>query len=102
MIAKESLELLFNDNFELKPLSFTEEILNLSNNFNENDLKRCFEHYCIAKPTDYMLRRTHLSWFNENGGKDEFSKILDNFDINGIEADTLRELSEEGLLNENY
>ena len=49
-----------------------------------------------------MLRRTHLSWFNENGGKDEFSKILDNFDINGIEADTLRELSEEGLLNENY
>ena len=43
----------------------------------ENDLKKCFEHYCIAKPTDYTLRRTHLSWFNENGGKDEFSKILE-------------------------
>ena len=50
LIAKESLELLFSENFELLPLSFTEEILNLSNNFNENDLRKCFEHYCIAKP----------------------------------------------------
>ena len=102
LIAKESLELLFNDNFELTPLSFIEEVLNLSNNFNESDLNKCFDHYCIAKPTDYMLRRTHLSWFNQNSGKDQFSKILENFDIDEIKVDTLRELSDEGIFNENY
>ena len=31
-----------------------------------------------------MLRRTHLSWFSDNGGKNEFSKIIENFDINII------------------
>ena len=98
LIAKESLELLFSENFELLPLSFTEEILNLSNNFNENDLRKCFEHYCIAKPTDYMLRRTHLSWFNKNGGESEFLKILENFEIDNIERETLEELADEGLL----
>ena len=102
LIAKESLELLFSDNFELTPLSFTDEVLDLSNNFNENDLKKCFEHYCIAKPTDYMLRRTHISWFNNSGGKDELSKIIENFDIDGIEVDTSDELYDEGLINETY
>ena len=102
LIAKESLELLFSDNFELTPLSFVDEVLDLSNKFNENDLKKCFEHYCIAKPTDYMLRRTHLSWFSNSGGKNEFSKILENFDINGIENDTFEELIDEGLLNKTY
>ena len=102
LIAKESLELLFGDNFELTPLSFIDEVLKLSNNFNENDLKKCFEHYCVAKPTDYMLRRTHISWFNNSGGKDELSKIIENFDIDGIEVDTSDELYDEGLLNETY
>ena len=102
LIAKESLELLFSDNFELTPLSFTDEVLDLSNNFNEKDLKKCFEHYCVAKPTDYMLRRTHISWFNNSGGKDELSKIIKNFNIDGIEVDTSVELYDEGLLNETY
>jgi glycerol-3-phosphate dehydrogenase len=102
LIAKESLELLFSDNFELTPLNFVDEVLNLSNNFNENDLKKCFEHYCVAKPTDYILRRTHISWFNNSGGKDELSKIIENFDIDGIEVDTSDELYDEGLLNETY
>ena len=49
-----------------------------------------------------MLRRTHLSWFNNSAGKDEFLKIIRNFDIDGIEVDTLDELHDEGLLNETY
>jgi len=102
LIAKESLELLFSNNFELTPLRFTDDVLNLSNNFNKDDLKKCFKHYCIAKPTDYMLRRTHISWFNNNGGKDEFSKIIQYFDLDGIEVDTLEELYGEGLLKETY
>ena len=65
-----------------------------------DDLKKCFKHYCIAKPTDYMLRRTHISWFNNNGGKDEFSKIIQYFDLDGIEVDTSEELYGEGLLKE--
>ncbi len=93
---------MFSDKFELTPLSFVGEVLDLSNNFNENDLKKCFEHYCVAKPTDYMLRRTHIGWFNNNGGKDEFSKILQNFDLEGIEDETSEELYDEGLLNKNY
>ena len=93
---------MFSDNFELTPLSFTDEVLDLSNSFNENDLKKCIEHYCVAKPTDYMLRRTHISWFNNSGGKDELSKIIENFDIDGIELDTSDELYDEGLLNETY
>jgi glycerol-3-phosphate dehydrogenase len=102
LIAKESLELLFSNNFELTPLRFTDDVLNLSNNFNKDDLKKCFKHYCIAKPTDYMLRRTHISWFNNNGGKDEFSKIIQYFDLDGIEVDTSEELYGEGLLKETY
>ena len=26
-----------------------------------------------------MLRRTHISWFNNSGGKDDLSKIIENF-----------------------
>ena len=99
MIAKECLELLFNDSFDLTPLSFIDEVLNLSNKFNKNDLDKCFEHYCIAKPTDYMLRRTHLSWFNKNGGEKDIQEIVKNFDINGVKTVTLKELADEGLFD---
>ena len=93
---------MFSDNFELTPLNFVDEVLDLSNKFDENDLMKCFEHYCVAKPTDYMLRRTHLSWFSDNGGKSEISKIIENFDISGIENDTFEELIDEGLLDKTY
>ena len=98
LIAKESLELLFKGSFDLTPLSFTDEVLNLSNKFNKNDLDKCFEHYCIAKPTDYMLRRTHLSWFNIHGGEKDIQEIIKNFDIDDITTATLKELADEGLL----
>ena len=49
-----------------------------------------------------MLRRTHISWFNNSGGKDELSKIIENFDIDGIKVDTSDELYDEGLINETY
>jgi len=100
LIAKESLELLFSNNFELAPLSFTDEVLNLSNIFNKNDLEKCFKHYCVAKPTDYMLRRTHLSWFNSHGGKESISEIVAEFDIDNIESETINEIIEEGLIEE--
>jgi len=98
LIAKESLELLFSNNFELTSLSFTDEVLSLSNVFNKHDLEECIKHYCVAKPTDYMLRRTHLSWFNTHGGKDSISEIVGKFDIDNIESETLKELVDEGLL----
>ena len=98
LIAKESLEILFNNKFELEPLKFTKDILELTNQFNESDLEKCFNHYCIAKPTDYMLRRTHISWFNENGGKNEIKKIVTEFELNDAENETLEELKNEGLL----
>ena len=99
LIAKESLELLFDKNFDLEPLSFVKEVLELSNQFNESDIETCFKHYCIAKPSDYMLRRTHLSWFNEKGGKKELKSITNKFDIKNIEEETVKELEDEGLLN---
>lgn len=101
LIAKESLELLFDKKFDLERLSFTEEVLELSNQFSETDLEICFQHYCIAKPSDYMLRRTHLSWFNENGGKNEIRKIIGKFENKNIEKETLKELDDEGLLYKN-
>ena len=101
LIAKESLELLFDKKFDLERLSFTKEVLELSNQFSETDLEICFQHYCIAKPSDYMLRRTHLSWFNENGGKNEIRNIIGKFENKNIEKETLKELDDEGLLYKN-
>ena len=49
-----------------------------------------------------MLRRTHIGWFNNSGGQDELSKIIENFDVDGIEVDTSDELYDEGLLNETF
>ena len=48
-----------------------------------------------------MLRRTHLSWFNENGGKNEIGKIIGKFENKNIEKETLKELDDEGLLYKN-
>ena len=73
-------------------------MLKLSNQFSKSDLEKCFKHYCIAKPTDYMLRRTHISWFNENGGKNEIKKIVTEFQLTDAENETLEELKNEGLL----
>ena len=102
LIAKESLELLFDKSFDLEPLSYTDEILKLSNKFNESDLEICFQHYCVAKPSDYMLRRTHLSWFNANGGERDLKNIIEKFEIENIEKETLKELEDEGLLDKSY
>ena len=48
-----------------------------------------------------MLRRTHLSWFNENGGKNEIRNIIGKFENKNIEKETLKELDDEGLLYKN-
>tara|TARA_B100001769_G_scaffold155124_1_gene121735 strand:+ start:293 stop:586 length:294 start_codon:yes stop_codon:yes gene_type:complete len=65
-------------------------------------LEICFQHYCVAKPSDYMLRRTHLSWFNVNGGERDLKNIIEKFEIENIEKETLKELDDEGLLDKSY
>ena len=45
-----------------------------------------------------MLRRSHISWFNENGGKNEIKKIVTEFQLTDAENETLEELKNEGLL----
>ena len=65
--------------------------------YNKNDLNECIEHYCVAKPIDYMLRRTHLSWFQKEGGEAELDKIINNFDIPDIKQETIEELRRESL-----
>jgi hypothetical protein len=49
-----------------------------------------------------MLRRTHLSWFNVNGGERDLKNIIEKFEIENIEKETLKELEDEGLLDKSY
>ena len=45
-----------------------------------------------------MLRRTRLSWFNKEGGKDSLNAISEHFsNKNSILEETLNELRAEGL-----
>ena len=68
IIAKESLENLYNLEFKLNKLKFVDQILQLKNTINDEDVDLCIKHYSVVKPTDYLLRRTRISWFNSNGG----------------------------------
>ena len=98
IIAKESLEQLFSQKFELNKQEFVDSILNLENQFNYKDLQLCLNHYCVVKPTDYLLRRTRISWFNQNGGKSLLDKVMVNFDSTLYFEQTIEELQDEGLL----
>ncbi|MDA8653037.1 glycerol-3-phosphate dehydrogenase/oxidase [Candidatus Actinomarina sp.] len=98
VIAKESLEQLFSQNFELNKQEFVDSILNLESQFNYKDLQLCLNHYCVVKPTDYLLRRTRISWFNQNGGKSFLDKVMVHFDSTLYFEQTIEELKDEGLL----
>jgi hypothetical protein len=45
------------------------------------------------------LRRTHISWFNENGGIKSLKKITDKFYSNTQYVESYAELVEEGLID---
>jgi glycerol-3-phosphate dehydrogenase len=98
VIAKESLEQLFSQNFELNKQEFVDSILNLESQYKHKDLQLCLNHYCVVKPTDYLLRRTRISWFNQNGGKSFLDKVMVNFDSTLYFEQTIEELQDEGLL----
>ena len=99
VIAKESLEAIYPKNFSLSKLRFVDELMNIENKYNKNDLEKCINHYCVAKPIDYMLRRTHLSWFQKGGGEEELDKIIKKFDIPNIKQETIKELKRESLVS---
>ena len=79
LIAQEALKKIYNKDFDLKKLKFVKDIINLSETYKEDEFVFAVKHYCVAKPTDYLLRRTHASWFNENGDIKNLKEITDKF-----------------------
>tara|TARA_B000000437_G_scaffold152242_1_gene111312 strand:- start:611 stop:2074 length:1464 start_codon:yes stop_codon:yes gene_type:complete len=98
IIAKEALRSLFNNEFELSELDFVEEIINIDNQLNNENIQKCIENYSAAKPVDYMIRRSHLGWFNKDGGKDSIDEIVKKFKYKNGKEETLKELKAEGLI----
>jgi len=98
IIAKETLSSLFDNEFEISELDFIEEIINIDNKLNNENIQKCIENYSAAKPADYMIRRSHLSLFNKDGGKDSIDEIVKKFKSKNGEEETLKELKAEGLI----
>ena len=99
IIAQEALQRIFNKDFDLEKLKFVDDIMNLSETYKEDQFTFTVKHYCVTKPTDYLLRRTHISWFNENGGIKSLKKITDKFYSNTQYVESYAELVEEGLID---
>ncbi len=99
IIAKESLEKLYNLEFKLNKLKYVDQILQLKNTINDEDVELCIKHYSVVKPTDYLLRRTRISWFNSNGGFDSISNLKNHFQEEHSLESAIRELKDEGLLD---
>jgi glycerol-3-phosphate dehydrogenase len=99
LIAQEALQKIYNKNFDLKKLKFVDDIINLSETYKEDEFAFTVKHYCVAKPTDYLLRRTHASWFNENGDIKNLKEITDNFYSKTQYEESYKELVEEGLIS---
>ena len=49
-----------------------------------------------------MIRRSHLSLFNKDGGKDSIGEIVKKFKSKNGEEETLKELKAEGLIRTVY
>ena len=99
LISQEALQKVFNKKFDLKKLKFVEDILNLSDIYNEDQFDFTVKHYCVAKPTDYLLRRTHISWFNNNGALKSLKRITSKYYSNTEYEESYKELAEEGLIS---
>ena len=100
LIAQEALQKVFRKDFELKKLKFVDDIINLSDKYKEDEFTFTEEHYCVARPTDYLLRRTHASWFNENGDIKSLKKITDKFYSKTQYEECYKELVDEGLVDQ--
>jgi glycerol-3-phosphate dehydrogenase len=83
----------------IEKLKFVDDIMNLSETYKEDQFTFTVKHYCVTKPTDYLLRRTHICWFNENGGIKSLKKITDKFYSNTQYVESYAELVEEGLID---
>lgn len=99
LIAQEVLQKIYNKEFDLKKLKFVDDIINLSETYKEDEFAFTVKHYCVAKPTDYLLRRTHASWFNENGDIKNLKVITDKFYSTTQYEESYKELVEEGLVS---
>ena len=99
LIAQEALQKIYNKEFDLKKLKFVDDIINLSETYKEDEFAFTVKHYCVAKPTDYLLRRTHASWFNENGDIKNLKVITDKFYSTTQYEESYKELVEEGLVS---
>ena len=99
LIAQEVLQKIYNKEFDLKKLKFVDDIINLSETYKEDEFAFTVKHYCVAKPTDYLLRRTHASWFNENGDIKNLKEITDKFYSTTQYEESYKELVEEGLVS---
>ena len=99
LIAQEVLQKIYNKEFDLKKLKFVDDIINLSETYKEDEFAFTIKHYCVAKPTDYLLRRTHASWFNENGDIKNLKVITDKFYSTTQYEESYKELVEEGLVS---
>ena len=80
-------------------LKFVDEILGLKNKINGEDIELCIKHYSVVKPSDYLLRRTRISWFSSNGGFESFANLKNHFQDENSYNDTIQELKDEGLLD---
>ena len=99
LIAQEALQKIYNKEFDLKKLKFVDDIINLSETYKEDEFAFTVKHYSVAKPTDYLLRRTHASWFNENGDIKNLKEITDKFYSITQYEESYKELVEEGLVS---
>ena len=94
------LKILTDFGYEIWELETIEDIINaLKNTINDEDVELCIKHYSVVKPTDYLLRRTRISWFNSNGGFESISNLKNYFQDENSFNDAIQELKDEGLLD---
>ncbi len=83
----------------MNKLKFVDQILQLKNTINDEDVDLCIKHYSVVKPTDYLLRRTRISWFNSNGSFDTILNLKNHFQDEKPFNEAIQELKDEGLLD---
>ena len=98
LIAIEALRQLFNKKFELQNIEYQDQIINYQNYYNFSDLDHSVNHYCVATPVDYLLRRTNISWFSEDNGKQIVKEVENHKNFQDIDFDSFNYLKKEGLI----
>ena len=98
LIAIQALRQLFNKKFELQNIEYQDQIINYQNYYNFSDLDHSVNHYCVATPVDYLLRRTNISWFSEDNGKQIVKEVENHKNFQDIDFDSFNYLKKEGLI----